>query len=176
MKKKILVIFIILIVVGVGFLVWKFKVVPGGGLFGKQELTVQKENKSVFKSEGPYELARKEAVKWQVDAEVAFMEGGKELSDEWRFIFASKQVKGKGFEVRVSGQDVLTKEIDYSGSGEVLPEDIISQDEAVRRVKEMPAYKDAEIIGVEAVYGKGDKVWYWGVRTNKGTVSVEAGK
>lgn len=175
MKRKILIIFIVLIAFGVGFLGWYYRQDPGG-ILGKREFSVEKEEKSVFKSEGPYELARKASVVWQADAVVAFMEGGKDLSENWRFIFISELVKGKGLEVKVAGSEVVSKEVDYAGTAEKLPEGIISQDEAVRRVKAMPAYKDAEVLGVEAVYGKGDKVWYWGVKTSIGVVSVEAGR
>jgi hypothetical protein len=91
-------------------------------------------------------------------------------------IFTSTNVKNKGFEVKISEKQIVSAmEIDYSGKGQEFPDSTkISQEQAVAIVKNMPGYKDAEILGVDAVFGKGTGRWYWGVRTSKGTVSVEA--
>ncbi len=119
-----------------------------------------------------YETAIFRARKWSDDAVPSYFE--LKNSDASRFIFVSEKKNGIGFAVEVFGDDVTeAEEISYNGLGAIIPETIITSDEAIERVKNTAGYEDALIEDVEAVYGREGKVWYWGVKTDKGTVSVE---
>lgn len=125
--------------------------------------------------------ARAEAKKWQSDAILAYMNsaaietsGGSEV---WKFIFVSPSpsAHGKGYMVEVeSGNIRRAAEIPYIGAGGEFPSDAIATDEAVRRVRAIKGYEDAEILGIEAVYGPNGGIWYWGVRTSRGVVTIKA--
>ena len=120
-----------------------------------------------------YETAVFRAHEWMNDAVPSYFEL-KNL-DTSRFIFVSEEKNGVGFVVEIFRDDVTeAEEIPYNGLGALIPETTITPDKAIERVKNTPGYENALIQGVEAVYGREGKVWYWGVQTDKGTVSVEA--
>lgn len=130
-----------------------------------------------------YDMGLERARTWQDDAVLARIISSEGTAEEvatgtWKAIFVSGKTKGKGYEVEVQGGNVVKEqEIDYAAPGGAeLPSDIISTDQAVQIVKGMKGFEDAKVFGVEAVYGSDEKVWYWGVKTDKGTVSVEARK
>jgi len=148
-----------------------------------QNQTASFQNVTVAPEQKAYQAALARALEWNADAALAFIDSGvKEKSETsspvWKFTFAPKNNDAReGFVVVVEGEKVIrVEEVEHSGSGVELPDDIISQEEAIARVKKMAGYENEPILGVEAVYGAGNKVWYWGVKTGKGTVSVEAKK
>lgn len=149
-------------------------------VYDSYELTADQGNNAISTRDA-YDIALEKAKEWQTDAALSFIDAV--LLDSngnpktWKLTFVSKNISGKGFVVEVeNGVITNSKEIEYSGTGSELPTNIISQQEAIEKVKKMSGYEDTEILGVEAVYGKGTEIWYWGVKTSKGTVSVEAKK
>jgi hypothetical protein len=140
-----------------------------------------KEN-NLMEGKSAIALGLAEAQKWQADAELSyvFSENVGQLkgrSNDWKLIFVSKSVKGKGFQVKIADAKISdTSEISYTGQAAELPVDTISQAEAVAQVKAIPGFANVKILGVDMIYSKEVKTWYWGVRTDKGTVSVIAAK
>jgi hypothetical protein len=123
-----------------------------------------------------YREASERAKTWQADAKLSYLVA--EGTSRWKLIFTSENgaVEGRGYLVLLEDAGVVgAEEIAYSGAAAEFPvEDIITADEAVRRVRAMRGYEDARIVGIEAVYGPSEEVWYWGVRTAKGVVTIEA--
>jgi len=165
-----------------------FSIIGGGLVFGQFE---RKKKETVFVATTPvapvsvgakdvYALAHETAQRWSNDTVLSYVSSGtveqsKGHSDTWQFIFISDIHTGKGYRITINaGKVSATEEIDYQGSGAPLPSTMISQEEAVLRVRKMPGYEHVEVLGVEAVYGPSGKVWYWGVNTSKGGVSIEA--
>lgn len=130
----------------------------------------------------PYETARRLAIDaartWRGDAELSRLFPRAEANDRgdakvWRAVFTSSSRSGAGYVVDVVGGVVIAaKETVYNSFGAAMPEDSISSDEAIARVRSLPGRGGAVIEGVEAVYNNDDAMWYWGVMTDKGTVSV----
>lgn len=126
-----------------------------------------------------FDIALPEARKWHADAVLASLVarqvGEKGRSDNWELVFVSPSTKGKGYLLRVEGQGVLSREeISYQGIGADFPVDLISPEEAIKQARQIKGYENVKIQGVEAIYGQGGKIWYWGVRTSKGVVSMKA--
>lgn len=147
--------------------------------------TLQKEQieKGQEMARSAFDIALPHARQWQEDAVLSSL-GSLEKqmtdsTDRWKLIFTSPHKKGKGFliEVNVSDQSISsTQEIPYTGFSAEFPADIISEQEAIQRVHQIKGYEHELILGIEAVYGPAEKAWYWGVRTSKGVVTVEAKK
>lgn len=128
-----------------------------------------------------YDIALPEAKKWQADAALSSLTSSEETAvgraDHWKLIFTSPRVKQKGLLVVVADKVIVsTQEIPYAGFAADFPADIISEEEAINRVHQMKGYENEPILGIETVYGPAEKAWYWGVRTAKGVVTVEAKK
>jgi len=70
--------------------------------------------------------------------------------------------------------EVVTPE-EWQG-GANLPEDVLPPGDAIARVRKIPGYENETIFSAEAVYGSGGEIWYWGVKTSKGVVTVKAQK
>jgi hypothetical protein len=117
---------------------------------------------------------------WSSDALLAYMNSGAVeqiggRAETWEFIFVASSKKGKGYRVTILGHAITHKEeINYQGQGAPLPPSMLPEEEAIKRVRAMPGFEDVDILGVEAVHGPSGTVWYWGVKTSKGVVSVEA--
>ncbi|MEN9558701.1 MAG: hypothetical protein RL141_1070 [Candidatus Parcubacteria bacterium] len=128
------------------------------------------------------EVAMRAAVAWQADAMLATVQSddtgeATPREDAWTFLFVSASVPGKGYRVQVAGQRVTeAAEIDYVASGAAFPQSFLTAAEAVEALHRLPGYEQAEVLGVEAVYGSSNATWYWGVKTPRGTVSIEATK
>ncbi|MEK7657881.1 MAG: hypothetical protein AAB366_01660 [Patescibacteria group bacterium] len=123
-----------------------------------------------------YDIALLEAQKWQPDAKLAFMDSGsiseRGRSNTWKAIFISSKVKAKGFSIEIEDYKIiLLAEIIYNGVGADFPTNIISSEDAIKMVRATKGYEDAEIYGAEVIYM--GNLWYWGVKTSKGVVSVK---
>jgi len=140
-----------------------------------------KEN-NLMEGKSAIELALAEARKWRADAELSYVLSAdasqlKGRSNNWQLIFVSPSLKGKGYLVKIVDAKISeTKEISYAGSAAEIPANIISQAAAVAQVKAMPGYANVKILGVDMIYGAAVKTWYWGVKTDKGTVTIISGK
>lgn len=172
---------IIVVVLGVLFLKNKPSSGPGGSAY-QTPVEVEKDLMDGTKA---HDLALPIAQTWQPDAVLAYMKSDevgqvKGRSAIWTLTFTSaKAKKGTGYQVEVKNFQVISqKEVPYASSTQSapLPEGIITQEQAVAQVRAIPGYENVEILKVDLVYGAGDKQWYWGVETSKGTVSVEAKK
>lgn len=186
-KRKLLIIIVIFIVIlvitgvliGAGFLnLSKIKKIFTGD---KKDIEISQVNSNIntISNRNAYDIALEKAKQWQSDAALSFIDtvsldhNGNPKT--WKLTFVSKNMPEKGFLVELdNGAVINSKEIEYSGIGAELPTNIISQQQAIEKVKKMSGYGDANILGVEAVYGQGTEIWYWGVKTDKGTVSVQA--
>ncbi len=128
------------------------------------------------------EVAMRAAAAWQADAMLATIQSvdtsdTADRADAWQFTFIASGASGKGYVVRVAdGRVTEAVEIDYVASGSALPSSFLTADEAVAAVRKLPGYEDVDVLGVEAVYGASNAIWYWGVKTSRGTVSIEATK
>jgi hypothetical protein len=123
-------------------------------------------------------LALAKAKEWHLDVILAYMTSSstmKAVTDSWRLIFVSPTLKKRGYEITIKDKQIISAaEIDYSGQGGEFPaETEITQEQAIGRVRKIPGYENVKILKVEAIYGPTGKTWYWGVETDKGTVSVE---
>ncbi len=117
---------------------------------------------------------------WSPDALLAYVNSGavEQLGGraaQWEFIFVASSKKGKGYRVTITDHTIThQEEISYQGKGAPLPPSMLPEDIAIKRVRAMPGFEHVDILGVEAVHGPSGAVWYWGVKTSKGVVSVEA--
>ena len=128
-----------------------------------------------------FDMALGRAREWQPDAQLSFLGANTSSeigrSDSWRMIFVSERAKGKGFVVTIENKAIVAvQETLYRGPAADFPANIISSDEAIAQVRAIPGYRDVPILGIEAIYGPAEKAWYWGVRTSKGVVTIEAKK
>ncbi|OGM93734.1 hypothetical protein A2524_01365 [Candidatus Wolfebacteria bacterium RIFOXYD12_FULL_48_21] len=126
-----------------------------------------------------YDIALLRAREWQPDVLMDRINSGDigdtDKSKAWKVVFVSKDVIGKGFVVEVVDREVTSAmEIPYVGTGADYPVETISQEEAIRRFRQTPWNEQVPILSVEAVYGPAGQVWYWGIKTAKGIVSVQA--
>mgnify|MGYP001559581377 FL=1 len=129
-----------------------------------------------------YEVAFPVAQVWRADAQLAFLQsldavGETGRGNAWRFIFTSPHpsMNNQGYVIEVRNQAVTTTHgMQYRGFGAEFPAFLLAQDIAIARVHQIKGYEREQITGIEAVYGPKEKTWYWGVRTPKGVVSVEA--
>lgn len=171
-KRKI--IFAILCAMILGGIVFLFRQTKESPLDIPLESKTEK-SAEVLEERAAYEIALLRARKWNENAVLAHIASAVD-PEESRYTFISESAHGRGFVVAVQGNKIITAdETEYAGtSGAPFPSSAISQEKAAERVRNMPGYEDAEILGVEAVYGKIGEVWYFGVQTDKGTVSVEA--
>jgi len=128
-----------------------------------------------------YDIALLKAREWQKDAELSRINsligetGPNGRADNWDLLFVSKSLKDKGYHIIIRNREIsLTEEIPFIGTGGELPENIISSKEAVNRAHQVPGYENEEIIAVEIMYGPDGKQWYWGVKTSKGVIRINA--
>ena len=127
-----------------------------------------------------YQSAIDKAKAWHDDALLSYMRssftvGDRGRSDDWILIFVSAQAPKRGYKIHVVDYKVIdAQEIAYSGQGGEFPQTILTPEVAVARAHAIAGFGDVTVNGVEAVYGPAKHVWYWGLNTPKGTVTVEA--
>jgi hypothetical protein len=137
------------------------------------------ENK-LMQGKSAIELGAQAARTWQADAEPSYalstdasqIQG---RSNDWQLIFVSPSVKEQGLQINIIDAKISdTKKIPYVGSAAEFPADVITPAVAIAQVKAIPGFADAKILGVEMTYGAAVKTWYWGIRTDKGTMTIKA--
>jgi hypothetical protein len=183
-KKGVLIIALAaLLVLSGGFVIFKIFKKPLAQLPQLPQLIREAaQENNLMEGKSAIALALAEARKWQADAELSYVLSAdasqlKGRSNNWQIIFVSPSIKDKGCLVKIADAKISeTKEISYVGPAAEIPANIISQAEAVAQVKAMPGYANVKILGVDMIYGAAIKTWYWGVKTDKGTVTVIAGK
>lgn len=127
------------------------------------------------------DIALGHARAWKQDASLALMNSGPVTqsggSAIWKMIFVSSDpgMQGRGYLVELADARILSAaEIPFVGTGAAFPEGAKSHAEIIEQVRAINGYEDADILGIEAIYGAAGKRWYWGVRTSKGVVSITA--
>lgn len=125
--------------------------------------------------------AHENALQWRQDAELSqFSPLGKGNesgeAESWRFVFVSPTRTGKGYAVNINGSSITSEEFAYEATGAPMPENAKTPEEAVREIRLSQERSEATVYGVEAVYNTQDRVWYWGVMTDKGVISVKMEK
>ena len=149
----------------------------------KQPTVKQEETSKLLSPKDAYGMALVRAKQWQPDATLAnssSLPGETDKfghSDDWQFLFTSKNVKKEGYRIVIENR-VITKaeKIPYVGTGAELPENLISQEEAIAYVHGLTGYEKEAILGIEIYYNKDAKEWRWGVKTAKGIVSFKASR
>ncbi|MEK7212797.1 MAG: hypothetical protein AAB686_03920, partial [Patescibacteria group bacterium] len=66
------------------------------------------------------------------------------------------------------------QEILYTAAGGDLPDNVISSKEAIAKMRQIPGYENLTVQSVEMIYGPDGSMWYWGIKTDRGTVTIEA--
>lgn len=145
---------------------------------GGEEVVVEPDV-NLMTNRNAYDIALLEVQKWQIDAKLAYMNtdsvSTRGRSNIWKLIFISKNTKEKGFLVEIEDYKIISaSEIFYSGAGADFPTNILSSEDAIKMVRMMKGYENVEIYGVEVI--NMGNLWYWGVKTSKGVVSVKSGK
>ena len=183
-KRNITIAFtILLVVVLVLGILYATGVLTRSGL--KKLLTGVEEPPDIklMSSRNAYDIALLRAQQWQPDAKMTDSKslpgttGPSGRSDNWDLIFVSDKVKKRGFHIIIQNRQIATaEEINFVGKGNDLPENIVSSQEAVARMHQIKGYENEQVISVEMLYGPDGKVWYWGVKTAKGVITIKATK
>ena len=134
--------------------------------------------KAVLTVKGVHDLALKEAEVWARDARPAFIKSlgavtldGK--SSQWQILFSSETKKGKGYEVIIQANQIVSqKEIDSNTIGADLPKVWMDSGMAVQTLQSMPQYSSASISTINFFYNVDAKEWRYGFSTSLGVTSV----
>src|SRR3989344_1133807 len=179
-KKIIYIIIAIIILTAVLFISGILDFAGVKKFFGVNEIVIDPDA-HLMSNRNAYDIGLLKAREWQKDAELAKIDslvgetGPNGRADNWDLLFVSKSLKDKGYHIIIRNREIsLTEEILFTGVGGELPESIISSKEAISRARQIKGYEDAEIISVEMIYGPDGKQWYWGVKTSKGVITINA--
>lgn len=136
--------------------------------------------KAVLTVKGSYELAKMEAEKWSSDARLALVKSlgavtleGK--SSQWQAIFSSSSKKGKGYEVIIQADQIVSKkEISSNIVGADVPSGLKDSQAAVYSLQLLPQFSDATISSINLYYNTDGKVWRYTLATSRGGTSMSA--
>lgn len=164
---------IALILYGIGFVTIRLP------LGTTHEAVKQQEQLQKMSARDAFNVAQEKAHAWHGDAMLASLTSGStgELgrSDAWTLVFVSSHAKGKGYMIEIDDRKIASaSEIQFQGAGAEFPSNIISPEQAIERVRAIKGYESVDILAVEAIYGSKGKIWYWGVKTPRGVISVKA--
>jgi hypothetical protein len=137
-------------------------------------------SKAVLTVKGSYELAKIEAGKWSNDAKLVFIKSlgaitleGK--SSQWQLAFSSALKPGKGYEVIIQGDQIVSKkEIDSTATGVDLPKNLKDSGAAIISLQELPQFSDATVSSIQLYYNLDAKAWFYSFATSVGTTSGPA--
>lgn len=176
-----------------GFLGWWFLIKSGPeskeGEESRAKVSQAEPERGVGSNEA-MEAAIAKAKGWSKDARLVTFSskegatGNKTGKSEfWTFLFTAEEKPKKGYEVVVKNSTnspsiYTSSEVPYGSSTravkEIAPSDIITQEEAIAKVREIPGYENVTVLEVEAEYGPLGEIWYWNVKTDKAGVSIHA--
>lgn len=138
--------------------------------------------KAVLTVKGAFDFSKTEAIQWSENAKLAYVKSlgaitldGK--SSEWQVIYIStdKDKKGRGYEIVVFGDQILSKkEIDASFVGADVAENIKDSDKAIVVLQELPQYSSATLSAINFYYNSDVKGWRYNLVTSSGAVTVPA--
>jgi len=137
---------------------------------------------NLMEGKSAIELGLEATRQWHPDAELSYVlsaDAGQLTgrSNNWQLIYISPSNKEKGFKVIITDAKIsATQEISYVGSAAEFNPNIISQTEALSRLRAMPGMASAKILKTGMIYDTATKSWFWGFETDKATVTVKAEK
>lgn len=137
-------------------------------------------SKAVLTLKGSYNLALIEAKNWSSDEKLVFIKSlgaitleGK--SSQWQLAFSSASKKGKGYEIIIQADKIVSKkEIDSVAVGADVPENLSDSNVAIKTLAEMPQFSNTTISTINLYYNTDGKIWRYALSTSKGTTSVLA--
>lgn len=182
-KKIIIIVSVALIILVVllttlfwfGYLPWL------SGIFGGDKIV--EEDKNLITSAEAIEFAKPDALNWKPDAKLAQINAKGKISpvgksDSWILRFSSQSVEGKGYEILIQNRlAAAKKEIDFYRAGADLPESgLIGEEEAIKKLREISSYESAAVQSVELIPSVDGKAWFYGIKTEKGIITLPANK
>jgi len=130
-----------------------------------------------------YDLALARARAWDTEAKLSRINSAPDKTsaqgraDSWELLYTSENKKGLAYRVNIADKNVIDgAEIPFFGAGGELPQNLLTAEEAIAKVRQIGGYENEPIMSVEMIYDEGAKLWFWGVKTARGTVSVKASR
>lgn len=179
--KKIIIIVSAALIISVVLLTTLFWLGYLPQFFGGEKIV--EEDKNLITSAEAIELAKPDALNWKTDAKLAQISAKGKISpagksDSWISRFSSQSVEGKGYEILIQNRLVAAKkEIDFYRAGADLPENgLIGEEEAIKKLREISGYENAAVQSVELIPSVDGKAWFYGIKTEKGVLTLPAAK
>jgi len=139
-------------------------------------------SKAVLTVKGSYELAVLEAKNWAADVNLVFIKSlgavtleGK--SSQWQIVFSSETKQGKGYEIIIQGNEVVSqKEIESAANGAILPNAWRDSGEIVASLQgpDQPQFSNATVSSINLYYNTDGKIWRYVLSTSRGNTSMSA--
>ena len=137
--------------------------------------------KAVLTVKGVYDKVLPEVLNWQSDAKLSFIKSlgsvtleGK--SSQWQAIFASKAVKGKGYEIIIQGSEIVSKkEIEAIAIvGGETPKNFSERDSnwAIGQMAPIPQFSEASISAINFSYNPDAQAWDYIMANSFGNSAV----
>lgn len=151
--------------------------------FGGKEAAVEEDINLIASTEA-LDIAFVAARKWSEDAKAAqinakgkvSLKSGKSAS--WILRFSSELKTGNGYETIVENRAVVSaKEIVFYWKGADLPQGgLIGETEALIRLRQISGYENTGVQSIELIPSSDGKSWFYGIKTEKGTITLPAGR
>ncbi len=133
---------------------------------------------AVLTLKASYDLALVEAKNWQKEAKLSFIKSlgaitleGK--SSQWQLFFVSKTKAGKGYEIIIQADKIVSKkEIESKAVGADVPANWPDLGEVIKNLQTHPLYVDATVSGANFYLNPDNKKWYYSLSTSKGVSSI----
>lgn len=127
---------------------------------------------------GVCDRALPETAKWSPDAKLVFIKSlgaitleGK--SSQWQLVFSSKTKKGRGYEVIVQEDRIVSqKEITSTAVGADMPKEWYDSDGAIKSLQSLPQFLDATIWAINFFYDRDSEWWMYVIATSVGNTSM----
>lgn len=134
--------------------------------------------KAVLTVKGSYNLVVPEAQKWASDAKLVFVKSlgainleGK--SSQWQIVFVSKTKIGKGYEIIIQTDQIVSKkEIPSKATGADLPKSWYDSDGAIKSLQTLPQFSDATVSSITFSFDLDSKKWIYALSTSKGATAM----
>ncbi len=183
LNQKIIILLAVIILIGAvvsflalfGYLPWP------SGIFSGEKIA---EDVNLITSAEAIEFAKPDALNWKPDVKLAQINAKGKVSltsgksDSWILIFSSPSAENKGYEISVSNRQIVSKkEIVFRRLGADLPENgFIGEEEALKRLRQISGYENAVVSSIELIPSADGKAWFYGIKTEKGVITLPAGR
>lgn len=137
--------------------------------------------KAILTVVGVYDMAKGEAEKWSGDTLPVFIKSlgavtldGK--SSQWQAVFSSTAKKGKGYEIIIQGDAIVSqKELGSSAKGVVFPVGMKDSGDFIKEMQGMPHLEGATISSMilSSKPESTDSKWRFSISTSKGTATFQ---